>query len=251
MKQKKSICFRIFKVIASLLIILTSIFFIYVSSYYKAGSLALNSLKSDAAVEIQDNGDLIFKPVSNNKNTGFIFYPGAKVEASAYAPIAKEIASNGYTVVIAKMSFNLAILSPNKADNIISSNNEISNWIIGGHSLGGVFAADYALKNDKIKGLVLLASYSQKDRDFTNRNIKVLSLWGDNDKVADLNKVKNCKSVMPSDSEFKEIKGGNHGGFGDYGHQKGDGEASISNEKQMSETSEEIIKLLDDVIKYE
>jgi len=249
MKQRKSFCFRIFKVIASLLIILTSIFFIYVSSYYKAGPLALNSLKSDSEVEVQDSGDIIFKPISKDKSIGFIFYPGAKVEASAYAPIAKEIASNGYTVVIAKMSFNLAILSPNKADNIINNNKEISKWIIGGHSLGGVFAADYALKNDKIKGLVLLASYSQKDRDFTNRNIEVLSLWGKNDKVADLNKVKNCKSVMPGDSEFKEIKGGNHGGFGDYGHQKGDGEASITNEEQMAETSKEIVKLLDDVTK--
>lgn len=250
MKQKKSFVFRIFRLIASLAIIVASIFFIYVSYYYKAGSLALNSLKSDVAVEVEENGDLIFKPVSNNKNTGFIFYPGAKVEASAYAPIAKEIASNGYTVIIAKMSFNLAILSPNKADNIISNNREITTWIIGGHSLGGVFAADYALKNDKIKGLVLLASYSQKDRDFTNKNIKVLSLWGDNDKVADLDKVKNCKRVMPSDSEFKEIKGGNHGGFGDYGHQKGDGEASVTNEEQMSETSKEIIKMLDNVTKY-
>lgn len=247
MKQKKSFCFRIFKVIASLLIILTSIFFIYVSYYYKAGSLALNSLKSDAAVDVLDNGDLIFKPVSNNKNTGFIFYPGAKVEASAYAPIAKEIASNGYTVVIAKMSFNLAILSPNKADDIINNNREINNWIIGGHSLGGVMAADYAGKNDKIKGLVLLASYAQEGRDFTSRNMKVLSLWGDNDKVANLNKVKNCKSVMPGDSEFKEIKGGNHGGFGDYGHQKGDGEAFISNEEQMHAASEEIIKLLNKI----
>lgn len=250
MKQKKSFLFRIFRLIASLAIILASIFFIYVSSYYKAGSLALNSLKTDSAVKVQDNGDIIFKPISNTKSIGFIFYPGAKVESSAYAPIAKEIASNGYTVVIAKMSFNLAILSPNKADNIISNNREISTWIIGGHSLGGVFAADYALKNDKVKGLVLLASYSQKDRDFTNRNIKVLSLWGDNDKVADLDKVKNCKSVMPSDSEFKEIKGGNHGGFGDYGNQKGDGEASITNEEQMSETSKEIIKLLDNITKY-
>lgn len=245
MKQKKSFVFKIFKVIASLLLIVASIFFIYVSSYYKAGSLALNDLKSDEAVEVQDNGDIIFKPVLNNKNTGLIFYPGAKVEPSAYAPIAKEIASNGYTVVIAEMSFNLAILSPDKASNIISKNKEINNWIVGGHSLGGVMAADYVLKNDKIKGLVLLASYSQNDRDFTNKNIKVLSLWGDNDKVANLNKVKNCKSVMPSDSEFKEIKGGNHGGFGDYGHQKGDGEASITNEQQMSTTSEEIIKLLD------
>ena len=245
MRQKKS--FKFLSIIAVLLILLASVFFAYVNSYYKAEVLASDSLKSDSIVYVEDNEDITFKPVYNVKNTGFIFYPGAKVEASAYAPIAKEIASNGYTVVIAKMSFNLAILSPNKADNIISNNGKINNWIIGGHSLGGVMAADYALKSDKVKGLVLLASYSQKDRDFTNRNIKVLSLWGDNDKVADLNKVKNCKSVMPSDSEFKEIKGGNHGGFGDYGHQKGDGEASISNEEQIHAASEEIIKLLNKI----
>ena len=244
MKEKKSFKFKLLSIITVFLVLLASVFFAYVNSYYKAEVLASDSLKSDWIVDVEDNEDITFKPVSNVKNTGFIFYPGAKVEASAYAPMAKEIASKGYTVVIAKMSFKLAILSPNKADEIIRENNDISNWVIGGHSLGGVMAADYAEKNDKIEGLVLLASYSQQGRDFTGRNIKVLSLWGDNDKVADLDKVKNCKNVMPANSEFKEIIGGNHGGFGDYGHQKGDGETTISNEEQMHAASEEIVRLL-------
>lgn len=245
MKQKKSLKFKFFTGIFIFLILLVSSFFIYVSSYYKAGALALSSLKSDDIVKVEQNGNILFKPVSNDKNIGFIFYPGAKVEALSYAPFAKEIASNGYTVIIAKMDFNLAILSPNKADDIIVNNKSIRTWVIGGHSLGGVMASSYALKNDKIKGLVLLASYPQQKTNLRNRKIEVLSLWGSNDKVADLNKVKGAKKILPGNSEFIEIKGGNHGGFGDYGHQKGDGNASITNKDQMSYASKYIINLLE------
>ncbi|MBU3220753.1 alpha/beta hydrolase [Clostridium algidicarnis] len=247
MKQKRSFKFKVFRGIAIFLIIMVSTFFVYVSSYYKSSSLALDALKSDSLVTVEENGDILFKPIYNNKNIGFIFYPGAKVEASAYAPIAKEIASKGYTVVIAKMSFNLAILSPNKAENIVSKHKDINSWVIGGHSLGGVMAADYALKNNKIKGLVFLASYPKDKKDFTSNQIKVLSLWGSNDKVANLNKIKEAKNVMPSDSEFIEIEGGNHSGFGDYGYQKGDGDAFITNKEQMSDTSKSILNLLDNL----
>ena len=145
--------------------------------------------------------------------------------------MAKEIASNGYTTIIAKMNFNLAILSPNRADSIISNYQDIDTWVIGGHSLGGVMASNYALEHDKVKGLVLLASYPQDKVNFTDKPIKVLSLWGSNDQIADLNKVKDAKNVMPSDAEFIEIEGGNHGCFGDYGHQKGDGESSLTNSR--------------------
>lgn len=243
--KKRSLKVKSLTAIAVFLIIVISAFFLYVGFYYKASSLALNSLKSDSIVKVEESGDILFQPVSNAKNVGFIFYPGAKVEASAYAPMAKEIASNGYTVVIAKMKFNLAILSPNKADSIVSKYKNINTWVIGGHSLGGVIAADYASKNEKIKGLVFLASYPQKGRDFNSKDIKVLSLWGSNDKVADLNKIKDSKNLMPIAAHFIEIKGGNHGGFGDYGQQKGDGEASITNEEQMSYTSKYIMKMLD------
>ncbi|MEK4426495.1 alpha/beta family hydrolase [Solibacillus sp. FSL K6-1523] len=245
MKPKKSLKYKIITGSAIFFILLISGFFIYVNSYYKAGSLALDSLKTDAFVKVEENGDILFEPVSHAKNIGFIFYPGAKVEASAYASLANEIASKGYPVIIAKMTFNLAILSPNRADHIISNYENIDTWVIGGHSLGGVMASNYALENNKIKGLVLLASYPQNKVDFTNKPMKVLSLWGSNDQVADLNKVKKAKNVMPSDAEFIEIKGGNHGGFGDYGHQKGDGESSITNKQQMMDSATYIIELLD------
>ena len=245
MKQKKSITSKLFTGIAILLIVLVAGFFLYVSSYYKADTLALDSLKSDAEVKVEANGDILFEPVADAKNIGFIFYPGAKVEPSAYAPMAKEIASNGYTVIIAKMKFNFAIFSPNRADEIISQYKDIDTWVIGGHSLGGVMASDYALENEQIKGLVLLASYPQSKTDLSDANIQVLSLWGSNDQVADLNKVKAAKKLMPDDAEFIEIAGGNHGGFGDYGHQKGDGESSLTNKQQMTETSTYIVDFLD------
>lgn len=245
MKQKKSLTYKIFTGTAALLIILVAGFFIYVNSYYKADSAALDSLNSDSQVTVEHNKDIVFKPVSNDKKMGFIFYPGAKVEPSAYSPLAKEIAANGYTVVIAKMNFNLAILSPNRADDIINKYKDIDTWIIGGHSLGGVMASNYAQAHDKIKGLVLLASYPQDKVDFADRSINVLSLWGSNDEVADLTKVKEAEKRMPEEAEFIEIEGGNHGGFGDYGHQKGDGEASITNQEQMMETSKYIVEMLD------
>ena len=247
MKQKKSLKFKIFAGITICLLILVSGFFIYVSSYYKANSFALESLESDSLVQVKEDGDIVFEPVANAKNIGFIFYPGAKVEPSAYASMAKEIASNGYTTIIAKMNFNLAILSPNRADNIMSNYKDIDTWVIGGHSLGGVMASNYALENDRIEGLVLLASYPQDKTNLTDTPIKVLSLWGSNDQIADLNKVKDAKYIMPGDAEFIEIKGGNHGGFGDYGHQEGDGESSITNKQQMMDTSNYIIELLDNL----
>ncbi|WP_203247356.1 alpha/beta family hydrolase [Sporosarcina beigongshangi] len=245
MTQMKSLKVKIFTLIAIFLILLAVAFFVYVSSYYQASSLALDSLKSDSLVTVEENGDILFEPISNAKNTGFIFYPGAKVEPPAYATLAKEIASNGYTVIIAKMNFNLAILSPNRADRIIENHKDIDAWVIGGHSLGGVMAADYALENKEIKGLVLLASYPQSKTDLSNTSINVLSLWGSNDRVADVSKVNEAKNVMPSDAKFIEITGGNHGGFGDYGHQKGDGKSSLTNKQQIMETSKYIIETLD------
>lgn len=247
--KKKSLKFKISISIVAILAILVGLFFIYTSSYYKSQSYAIESLKSDSNVNVETgkNGDIFFNPKSNKNKVGFIFYPGAKVENSAYSPMAKEIASKGYPVILSKMKFNLAILSPNKAKDILDEYPDINSWVIGGHSLGGVMASDYALKDNKIKGLVLLASYPKDNKDFTKSGINVLSLWGSNDKVADLNKVKNAKKVMSANSQFIEIPGGNHAGFGDYGEQKGDGKSLISNKEQINITSSEIIKFLEGI----
>ncbi|WP_025784220.1 alpha/beta family hydrolase [Sporosarcina sp. D27] len=247
MREKKSWAGKILIVIATLLVLAVAGFFFFVSSSYEAIPSAKNSVQSNDQVTVEDSGDILFEPVSEAKEIGFVFYQGAKVESPAYATMAKEIAAKGYPVIIADLPFNLAILSPNRADQIISDHPEIKRWVIGGHSLGGVMAADYALDHESVEGLVLLASYPQSKTDLSKSPLKVLSLWGSNDEVADLEKVKNAKEIMPNDAKFIELKGGNHGGFGEYGHQKGDGDSSLSGNQQIQDTVKYIVEFLDEL----
>ena len=142
---------------------------------------------------------------------------------------------------------NLSVLGgKNKAENVIENNPDINNWVIGGHSLGGVSACSFAPKNNKIKGVVLYASYPQGD-ELKNTDLRVLSLWGSEDIVAVLQKVIVAKEKVGSNSEFIEIEGGNHGHFGDYGEQKGDGESTISAEDQWNKTADYTIDFLNQI----
>lgn len=49
---------------------------------------------------------------------------------------------------------------------------------------------------------------------------------------------------MPADFNELVIEGGNHAGFGSYGAQAGDGEATISQEKQWRQTADEILNCI-------
>ena len=63
------------------------------------------------------------------------------VDPRSYSSIAHQIADEGYLVIIPKMLFNLAVINKRAAVKIINEYTEIDNWVIGGHSLGGVMAA--------------------------------------------------------------------------------------------------------------
>ncbi|MPN47977.1 hypothetical protein SDC9_195581 [bioreactor metagenome] len=152
-----------------------------------------------------------------------IFYPGAKVEHIAYLPILKSIEQHcGITCILVKMPFNLAIFNANAADEIIDCFPEIKNWYIGGHSMGGAMASSYAAKNqNKVDGLILLGAYLYGGYPAE----KALTVYGDlNTTVAE--KVDYTKNVVV-------IKGGNHAGFGNYGKQKGDPDATMSSQEQQ------------------
>ena len=111
----------------------------YVGDYYKCEeevqSYFLNS--DPVRIEEMENGLLLDGPGSEN---AFVFYPGAKVEYTAYVPLLYQIAENGTDVFLLKMPCNLAFLGMNRADDIISSY-EYEHWYLGGHSLGGAMAA--------------------------------------------------------------------------------------------------------------
>jgi len=130
------------------------------------------------------------------------------------------------------MPFNLAVLDANAAKDVKEAHPEISKWIIGGHSLGGVMAAKYAAISD-FDGLFLLAAYA--NTDLSDKDIPVVSVYGDADGVLNMDEYEASKGNLPADMAEHVIKGGNHSQFGSYGLQEDDGKATISPEDQRAQ----------------
>jgi len=116
-------------------------------------------------------------------------------------------------------------------------------WLIGGHSLGGAMAASHLKEKDKdYDALVLLGAYAADDLSGTA--LRVLSVYGTEDGV--MNREKYVQSLAYYPAEFTELvlDGGNHANFGDYGAQKGDGEATIARSEQIERTADAIAALI-------
>ena len=213
-------------------------FGLYVNHYYRANDYAQAALVSDAAVSVSHIGDdWVFVP--QEAQAGFIFYPGGKVECTAYAPLLHELAENGILCVLVKMPCNLAVLDVNAADGVAVRYPEIDRWYIGGHSLGGAMAASYADRHaDELEGLVLLAAYSTAD--LADSGLRVFTAYGSEDGVLSREKYEANYSNLPADTIEWIIEGGCHAGFGAYGAQKGDGTPRISADEQTQQAADAI-----------
>jgi len=204
---------------------------------------AASALESDDAVVVEMEPWLTFIPPEPS-TTGFIFYPGGRVPVEAYAPPVREIADAGYLSVVPSMPFGLAVLAPDTADDIIAAHPEIESWVIGGHSLGGAMAAQYADGTDEIDGLVLWAAYPPEGTDLSEQSIEVTSIYATEDGLTSLDEIETSRSQLPPDATFVEIDGGNHAGFGWYGEQDGDGAATIGREEQQAQVVDATLELL-------
>ncbi len=239
-RKKRIILISTLSAVAILVIALVVGISIYLGTYYHADLGAVYSFLDEAQIDTEriDKEKLAFVP--KEISAGFIFYPGGKVEAEAYHPLMQECAKKGILSVIVEMPFNLAVFDINGADGIREHFPEVQKWYIGGHSLGGSMAASYLDKHrDEYDGLILLGSYSTVD--FSDSKIKVISIYGENDQVLNKEKYEKNKSNLPADFKEQIITGGNHAGFGMYGEQKGDGEATISNREQIKKTASMIL----------
>jgi hypothetical protein len=216
---------------------------IYLGNYYSADNEAIGAFLPQGTTWTEDpDGRIVFEPKGATK--GFIFYPGGKVEYTAYIPLMKACAEEGILCVLVEMPFNLAVLDINAADGIQKEYPEIEEWYIGGHSLGGSMAASYLANHiEDYEGLILLGSYSTAD--ISDTDINVLSVFGSEDKVMNRDKYEDNKSNLPSDFTEFVIDGGCHAYFGMYGPQDGDGTATITNEEQISLTVKSIVKVME------
>ena len=227
-------------ILAVVLVVSGAAIGIYAADYYHMDDTAIAAMASSNITVETTDGITVFSPAQ--ARTGFIFYPGGKVEYTAYAPLMKALAENGILCVIPKMPLNLAVLDVDAAEGILEYYPEIDTWYIGGHSLGGSMAASYAADCDDFAGLILLASYSTAD--LTQGDLRVLSVYGDRDGVLNREKYEQYRENLPESTVELVLEGANHAGFGAYGPQEGDGEAAISRQEQQEKTVEAICGFL-------
>ena len=246
-KQKKEDKSKIIKrriiTLLTVLIIFVIGFFIWLSNGYSLQANDMKYLQSNSKVEVTVDGNYTyFTPKNVNATKGFIFYPGERVDSSSYAKLCNNVASYGYKVVAVDMPFNYANFGKNKATKVIEDNPQITKWVIGGDSIGGTVACEYAVNNKNVEGIVLISSYPREN--ISELGFKVLSLWGSKDNVVDYKELINSKEQLPKDTKYVEIEGANHSQFANYGMYSGDEEALISSDEQMDITVRNIVNFL-------
>lgn len=233
---------RIITLLTTLILFVVG-FFIWLSNGYSLEENYMNYLQSNSKVEVTVDEDYTyFTPKNVEATKGFIFYPGERVDSSSYAKLCNTIASYGYKVVAVDMPFNYANFGKDKATKVIEDNPDITKWVIGGDSLGGSVACEYAVNNKNVEGIVLISSYPRKN--ISELGFDVLSLWGSKDNVVNYKELINSKSKLPKDTKYVEIEGANHSQFANYGMHSGDEDALISSDEQMDITVRNIVNFL-------
>lgn len=228
------------------LIVFATGFVIWANNPAQPMAQALVALQGDDRVGVIEGKWIVFQPLAEAKSTGFIFYPGGRVDARAYAPQAKAIAEKGYPVVIVPMPLNLAVFGANRADEVIAAFPEIEQWVIGGHSLGGAMSATYVNSHPgAVDGLVFWAAFPAGGDSLAGQaDLIAYSIYGTNDGLATPDKVLAAKPLLPSSARFIPIEGGNHAQFGWYGDQSGDNPATISRAEQQKLTVDGTVEVL-------
>ncbi|SKA93914.1 Alpha/beta hydrolase family protein [Agreia bicolorata] len=185
----------------------------------------LAEVANDPAISLDYTRDsVVMTPASDPNGEGLVFIAGAKIEPVAYAYKLSGLVDAGYTVVIVRPFLNFGLFETRPLSAFTDLAPSVSDWFVGGHSLGGVKACMYADSPD-VRGLVLFGSYCAND--LSDSELTVISLAGSADGLSTPAKIASNAKTLPADTTFVEIEGANHAAFGDYGLQAGDGDSSI------------------------
>jgi hypothetical protein len=225
---------KLWLIIPAIIEVFTLGFLIWAATPSRPMPEAMSALQSDAHVSVEQQNWLEFSPTGLSPKTGFIFYPGGHVDARAYAPASRSIAEAGFLVVIVRMPLNLAVLNPSAASDVMAAYPGISTWVVGGHSLGGAMAANFVFNHPStVDGLILWAAYPASSNNLSTLPLRVVSISSDLDGLSTVEKIAATRQLLPEDTSFIVIEGGNHAQFGWYGEQPGDSRATITRQEQQ------------------
>ncbi|MFC2046258.1 alpha/beta family hydrolase [Chloroflexota bacterium] len=210
--------------------------------------VALEALESDDLVRVTQEPWLTFAPAQGTPETGFIFYPGGRIDPRGYAPLLRAIAAEGYLVVVPDMPLNIAAFRPNLADEIIAYYPHTSHWAIGGHSVGGTMAAQYASGHrERVAGLVIWASYPADNADLSDSGVPVALIYGSHDPRVNDSSVSERRHLLPDSTSYTRIDGGDHHQFGSYEIDPQDHHATMDRVSQQEQIIQATLVLLESI----
>ncbi|WP_084392317.1 alpha/beta hydrolase [Nocardiopsis listeri] len=240
----KRVLLWILATVVALSLVATAVFFGWALTPHRAETEPLRRAQENPDVEVVRGEDrILLAPTGEPSGTGVVFYPGARVEHDAYvATWAPIVAATGVTVVVPDMRLNLALFDQDRAEDVVTELPEVDTWYLGGHSMGGAFAAQHVGTGDTDvdwAGLVLWASYAVEAADLADRDdLRVLSVAGDRDGVLPLTEIAERRSSLPADTVTVTVEGMNHAQFGAYGAQAGDEEPGVGEEEAHERLAE-------------
>jgi hypothetical protein len=220
------------------------------SYLYPAKDIDPAVLKSDDRVTVnQDAKGWTFIPSKGAGPTALLFFPGGGVDPTAYAPLVRAVAAEGFPVYLVKLPGKPAAPNKHRKDSIaigkgvIKAAPGVERWLVGGHSMGGAIAGQLVHEEPKqFRGLILIGTTHPRDFDISGFAGDVTKVYGTEDRVARHAQSEANKKLLPAGTTWVEVKGGNHAQFGHYGTQIGDGKATISQESQQQAAREAVVK---------
>ncbi len=230
----------------------TAVFVTWSLLAFRATGEAVAALDSDARVRVSSS-DLgwTFTPSGEVHATGLLFFSGAMVDPRAYAPLLRQVAEAGHTVLLVRLPrrgvfggadgpevLNRGVMATLAAP-------FVRTWTVAGHSKGGLVAARLARTDaPSLVGLVLIGTSHPRDFSLANTRLAVTRIYGTRDTVADVEKLEANRRNLPAEMTDVRIDGGNHSQFGYYGFQPGDWPATISREEQQRRTLQALLTAL-------
>ena len=94
---------------------------------------------------------------------------------------------------------------------------------------------------------MLWAAYPASNDVLSTSRLKVVSIYGSLDGLATREKIDASRMLLPADTTWVAIQGGNHAQFGWYGAQSGDNAATISCQDQQTQIIQATVTLLESI----
>lgn len=202
--------------------------------------------KYDVFIPSSSTDDSTIDDCKKNKRIGLILYPAPMVNHIAYAPIAAQISDNGNIVVVVmslepfRMSLDDISKETKRALQVmyelleLAPKYPVSEWAIGGHSVGSHVAMKVAKATSPGTSKLLVWGCSTRPFDSKSatlaspaNKVDVLVLNGSEDKAIKFTlEHNNIRTVLPpteggnARTLYRTIEGGNRNGFGHYENPK-------------------------------